>query len=157
MTIAPPHSLPQFGDADANIAYNRVYFALARIQRRLLPGIEKALRDMGIADPIWYEILLAASEAGEAGVQMLALQTRLFVPQYALSRHVARLEKAGLLRREATAGAGRGQRVFLTEKAEGLHEKIWQVYMDRIQTAFAPQMTTDEAYDLLRMLNRLYR
>lgn len=152
-----PAGLPQFGDADAGIAYNRVYFALQRIQRTLMPGIEKSLRDMGVADPIWFEILLAAEEAGAEGIQMLVLQKRLFVPQYALSRHIARIEKAGLIRRAASGGAGRAQIVYLTPAAAGMADRIWAVYSDRIQTAFAPGMTTDQAYDLLRMLNRLYR
>ena len=155
-THSPAAGLPQFGDTDPLIAYNRVFFALLRIQRTLMPGIEKDLRDMGIADPVWYEILLATEEAGEAGIQMLALQKRLFLQQYALSRHVTRLEKAGLIRREASGGAGRAQRLFLTPAAEGLHLRIWQVYVGRIQEAVAPRLTTDEAYDLVRMLNRLY-
>lgn len=149
--------LPQFGDDDPCIAYNRVFFALLRIQRTIMPGIEKSLREMGIADPIWYEILLATEEAGKDGIAMIDLQKRLFVPQYALSRHVARIEKAGLLRREARPGAGRGQILYLTAQARGLHHRIWQVYMEKIQAAFAPHISTDEAYDLVRMLNRLYR
>ena len=152
----PAPSAPQFGDADTRIAYNRAFFALLRVERSLVPDISAALRDLGIADPIWYEILFATEEAGAEGVPMLDLQRRLNVPQYALSRHVARIEKAGLIRREATPGAGRGQRLFLTEAAEGLQEKVWAVYMDRIQQAMAPRLSTDEAYDLVRLLNRLY-
>ena len=149
--------MPQFGDADPRIAYNRVYFALQRIQRTLMPEIEKSLRGLGIADPIWYEILLAAEEAGAAGIQMLTLQKRLFVPQYALSRHIARIEKAGLIRREASGGAGRAQLVWLTPAAEGLAARIWQIYAEHIHAAFAPDMSTEEAYQLVRTLNKLYR
>lgn len=154
---APPETgLPQFGDDTATTAYGRVFFALLRIERTLMPGIVAELRAMGIADPVWYEILLATDEAGPAGIQMMTLQKRLFVAQYALSRHVARMEKAGLIRREAMPGAGRGQRVFLAPAAEGLHQRVWQVYLARIQQALAPRMSTDEAYALVRVLNRLY-
>lgn len=148
--------LPQFGDPDPQRAYNRVFFALLRIGRTVMPGVEKALRDIGIVDPIWYEILLATEEAGVDGIQMLALQRRLFVAQYALSRHVARIEKAGLIRRAATGGAGRGQTLHLTEQAKGLHHRVWQVYAAEIDKAFGSRMTTDEAYALVRVLNRLY-
>lgn len=148
---------PQFGDADPRIAYNRVFFAILRIHRTLMPQIEKALREIGVPDPIWYEILLATEEAGEDGVQMQVLQRRLFVPQYALSRHVARIEKAGLIRRAAAGGAGRGQILYIAEPGRGLHARIWQIYVERIQSALAPALTTDEAYDLVRTLNRLYR
>jgi DNA-binding MarR family transcriptional regulator len=156
MTLARLPDDPQFGDADARIAYNRVFFALLRVDRSVMPGVASALREMGIADPIWYEILLATEEAGPGGIPMQALQKRLFVPQYALSRHIARIEKAGFVRRESIPGAGRGQRVFLAPAAEGLQERVWQVYMARIQAHLAPRLSTDEAYDLVRLLNRLY-
>lgn len=155
--VLPATGQPQFGDDDAQTAYNRVFFALLRIQRSLMPEIEKTLRTLGINDPIWYEILYAVEQAGDAGVQMLALQNRLAVPQYSLSRHVARMETAGLILRKAIPGVGRGQNLHLTDKSLGLQERVWQVYVSRIQTAFGPNMTTDEAYDLVRALNKLYR
>ncbi len=149
MTQAQP-----FGDADPQIAYNRLFFAVLRIQRQILPEIEKSLREIGIPDPIWYEILLAAEQP--EGVQMQVLERRLFVPQYALSRHIARIEAAGLVRRAAAGGAGRGQIIHVTEAGLGLHERIWQIYAQKIQEALAPKISTDEAYDLVRLLNRLY-
>lgn len=151
----PSAPLP-FGDKDPRIAYNRVFFALLRIDRSLVPGIAAALRDLGISDPIWYEILLATEEAGEAGVAMQALEQRLCVPQYALSRHVARIEAAGYVRRQAIPGAGRGQRLFLAPAGVGLQARVAEVYLARIQEALAPRLSPDEAYDLVRLLNRLY-
>lgn len=154
----PPRSgQTQFGDSDPKIAYSRVFFGLLRVQRSLMPEIEKSLRELGIRDPVWYEILYAVEQSGDSGVQMLALEERLAIPQYALSRHVARMETAGLIRREPVPGAGRGQSLHLTERSSGLQDRVWQVYVQRIQAAMAPHLTTDEAYDLVRYLNRLYR
>lgn len=145
-----------FGDDDPAIGYNRVFFALQRIQRTMMPAIERKLRELGIADPIWYEIIEAAEKAGPGGIQMLALQKRLFVQQYALSRHVSRMVKAGLVRSEATGGAGRARVVCLTEASQGLQKRIWLVYAAQIQAAFGPRISQAEAYRLVRMLNRLY-
>lgn len=156
MTASPPPVPAPFGDSDPGVAYNRVVFALLRIDRTLMQGIRRQLADMGIPDPIWFEILLAAEEAGEDGVQMLTLQNRLFVPQSTLSRLIGRIEAAGLIHRRASNGAGRGQRVFLAPAARGLHQRIWQVYEAGIRDALSARMTTDEAYDLVRLLNRLY-
>jgi DNA-binding MarR family transcriptional regulator len=103
---------------------------------------------------------LATEESGAAGSQMIDLQRRLFLPQYALSRHVARIEKAGLIRREALTGSGRGagrpQILHVTDKGRGLRRQVWQIYVAEIQSTFAPRMTTDEAYALTMLLNRLY-
>jgi len=156
MTASLQPAKPQFGDDDPRIAYNRVVFALLRIDRTMVNDIAKELRSLGIPDLIWFEILLATEEAGEDGVQMLTLQKRLFVPQYTLSRLIGRIETAGLIRREASNGAGRGQRVFLSPSARGLRQRIWQVYEASIRQAMAGRLSTDEAYDLVRLLNRLY-
>ncbi|MDZ4309485.1 MAG: MarR family transcriptional regulator [Cypionkella sp.] len=145
-----------FGDTDPRLGYSRVFFALQRINRTMMPGVDRALKAEGIADPIWYEILLAASEAGAAGVQMIALQRRLFLPQYALSRHISRMEKAGLICRQSQPGAGRGQIIHLTENAQGLHERVWLVYRAEIEAHLAERLSTAEAYQALKLLNRLY-
>lgn len=146
----------RYGDSDPQIAYLRVHFALMRISRTHMPPIESLLRAHGIADPIWYEILLAAEEAGERGVQMLDLQRRLFVPQYAVSRHIARMQKAGLVHRKAASGKGRGQTIFVTDAARGLQDRVWKAYSDKVRAALAPKLDTQEAYALLDVLNRLY-
>ncbi|NHF74062.1 winged helix-turn-helix transcriptional regulator [Paracoccus sp. 12-3] len=121
-----------------------------------MAGIEKSLTKFGIRHPIWYEILYAVEQAGQNGIQMLDLQQRLAVPQYALSRHVDRMEKAGLIVRRPLPGAGRAKSLHLTEASVGLQDEVWEVYVRHIQDAIGPRMTTDEAYDLVRILNRLY-
>lgn len=145
-----------YGDADTKIGYYRLYFALQRIGRSIMPDIERALKSEGLADPIWFEILLAAEEAGESGVQMLALQQRLFVRQYALSRHIARMEGNGLIRRCSVPGPGRGQAIHLTEASQGLQARVWEVYRNRIEAAFADRLSPAEAYSALKLMNRLY-
>ena len=164
MDHSPPASATPdqtaFGDEDPQIGSNRLFFALMRVNRTLVPPIAKSLRRIGIADPIWYEILLATEEAGPEGLQMIALERRLCLPQYALSRHVSRIEKAGLIRRDALAGPGRGagraQVLRVTDKGKGLHQQVWQIYVAEIQSSLSGRLSPQEAYALTRMLNRLY-
>ena len=101
MTARDEHSssADYFGDNTPVVSYNRVWFNIMRAQRKFLPRIAKALKTCGINDPIWYEILLEVELAGPGGQPMAALEDKLFVAQYALSRHFSRMEKAGLLRR----------------------------------------------------------
>ncbi|WP_246032946.1 MarR family winged helix-turn-helix transcriptional regulator [Falsirhodobacter xinxiangensis] len=145
-----------FDDDDPRIAHNRVWFNLARIQRSIAPRIARALEAIGIEDPIWYEILLEVERAGPGGLRMAELEGRLFLPQYALSRHVSRLSAAGFLRSDPRPGSGRARQLYLTPEAMGLHDRIWPAYMEAIQTEFAHRLTVDEAYDLSRLLIRLY-
>jgi DNA-binding MarR family transcriptional regulator len=153
---SPPRSPAEFfDDDDPRIAYNRVWFNIMRAHRRLLPSIAKALKAEGLADPIWFEILMEVERAGPRGQLMGQLEEILFVPQYALSRHISRLEKEGFLRREHIADGRRKQVLFLTETGTGLHQRIWPTYMAAIQADVAGCMSTDEAYLLSRLMIKL--
>jgi DNA-binding MarR family transcriptional regulator len=157
MTARDEHSssADYFGDNTPVVSYNRVWFNIMRAQRKFLPRIAKALKTCGINDPIWYEILLEVELSGPGGQPMAALEDKLFVAQYALSRHISRMEKAGLLRREFIADGRRKQILFLTEQGKGMHARIWPVYWDAMQDEIGPHMTTDEAYTLSRLLIKL--
>ena len=144
-----------FADDTPVVSYNRVWFNIMRAQRKFLPRIAKALKACGINDPIWYEILLEVELAGKDGQPMAALEDKLFVAQYALSRHISRMEQKGLLRRQFISDGRRKQILFLTDKGKGLHGEIWPVYWDAMQAEIGPHMTTDEAYQLSRLLIKL--
>lgn len=144
-----------FGDTDPNRGYNRVWFNIMRAHRKFHPHIAKALKSAGISDPIWYEILLEIERAGASGHMMADLEKTLFVPQYSLSRHVARMEKDGLLRRTYIADGRRKQILFLTAKGNGLHATIWPVYHATIQQQIGPHLSPEDAYALSRILIKL--
>lgn len=154
MQAASPPLNPFFDD-DPCVSYNRVWFNVMRAHRKFHPIIAKTLRNEGLKDPIWFEIILAVDRAGEEGQPMQQLEEHLFVPQYALSRHIQRLEESGFLRREFISDGKRKQILFLTDQGAGVHERIWPIYHDAMQAAIGPLMTTDDAYDLSRHLIKL--
>ncbi|AJE46830.1 MarR family winged helix-turn-helix transcriptional regulator [Celeribacter indicus] len=143
-------------DEDPLIGYNRVWFNLLRVQRSLVPRISRILREAGVEDPIWYEILLEIERAGPEGVGMAELESRLYVPQYALSRHTRRMELAGLIHRTPKPGRGRSRILTLTPEGVGKHERIWPLYQAAIHEELMPRLSTAEAYGLARLLIRLY-
>ncbi len=150
-----PNKEHPFGNENPSIAYGRVWFNIMRIHRKFHPIMVKALRDEGISDPIWYEILLKTEQAGVNGQPMGALEDQLFVPQYALSRHIGRLEQAGFLRREVIADGRRKQILFLTEKGQGVHSRVWPLYNQAIQQEIGALLTTDEAYAMAQLMIKL--
>ncbi|WP_261384627.1 MarR family winged helix-turn-helix transcriptional regulator [Vannielia litorea] len=143
-------------DADPAMGANRVWFNLLRIHRSTGARIARALREIGVGDPVWYEILLELERAGPEGVAMAALERKLFTTQYALSRHAARLEEEGWISSASAPGPGRGKVLRLTEAGKGKHMEIWAVYSDAIADEIGARLTVDEAYDLARVLIRLY-
>lgn len=157
MVDAPQPVLPSFeGDDDPTISYNRIWVNLLRIQRSIMARIARALKSHGIDDPIWHEILIQVGRKGGDGIAMAELERKLYCQQYALSRHVSRLEKLGYLRSVATSGPGRSKRVILTPEGAAKNKMMWPIYAEIIQSEFAHRLSTDEAYDLARQLTRLY-
>ncbi|MDP2579963.1 MarR family winged helix-turn-helix transcriptional regulator [Shimia thalassica] len=141
-----------FGPEDPDISYSRVWFYLLKSQRKFFPRFAQALKKVGINDPVWYEIIWELEKAGEHGKLMGELQEQLLLPQYALSRHVSRLEETGLVRREYIADGRRKQVLFLTEAGIGKHDEIWPIYLDALVKELSPLMSQDEAYDLARRM-----
>jgi len=143
-------------DTDPAVGYNRLWINLLRIQRSTMARIARELREHGIGDPIWHEMLIQIDRAGERGIVMAEMERMLHCPQYALSRHVARLEDLGLVRSAATAGPGRSKRVTITEAGRAKNRAMWPVYERIIQTEFADRLSPEEAYAIVRHLIRLY-
>ncbi|WP_239521083.1 MarR family winged helix-turn-helix transcriptional regulator [Pseudooceanicola aestuarii] len=153
MQTPPP---PFQGDDDPTMGANRVWFNLLRLHRSMGPRIARALRQHDIGDPIWYEIMLELERAGPHGLPMAELEHRLFTPQYALSRHAARLEGRGWITSTPLPGPGRGKRLALTPDGEGIHARIWPIYQAAIQAEIGPRLSVEEAYALAGYLIRLY-
>lgn len=84
---------------------NRAWFNLLRVQRSLMPKVARRLKAEGVEDVVWYEILLELERAEPSGLAMAEIERRLLVAQYALSRHVARIERAA----GSPGGARRGR------------------------------------------------
>ena len=144
-----------FNDDDPNIAYSRVWFYILKSQRKFFLKFSQVLKDQGLGDPAWYEILFEINMAGAEGKLMGELESKLLLPQYGLSRHVSRMEKAGLLRRAFIADGRRKQVLFLTEEGNKRLDIVWPLYLDTLKKEMGPLLDTDEAYDLARSLLRL--
>jgi DNA-binding MarR family transcriptional regulator len=147
---------PFGADADPLLGYNRAWFNLLRVQRYLVPRMSRRLRQIGLEDPVWYEILIEIEKAGADGLGMGALEKRLYLPQYALSRHAQRMEAAGLVQRRPQPGRGRSQILNLTELGTMTQKKVWPLYQAAILEELTPQLSSDDAYSLARLLIRLY-
>lgn len=151
----PSSNADFFGDEDPNIAYSRVWFYILKSQRKFFLKFSQTLKDHGLGDPSWYEILFEINLAGPNGKLMGELETKLLLPQYGLSRHVARMEKADLLRREYISDGRRKQVLFLTDEGTRRLGIVWPLYLDTLKSEMGPLLDTDEAYDLARFLLRL--
>ena len=82
--------------------------------------VERALKAAGLPPLAWYEVLVELEGAAACGMRPFELERALSLPQYGLSRLVARLEEAGLATRQNCPGDGRGLLVAITDAGRAM-------------------------------------
>ncbi len=135
---------------------SRVWFNLIRSHRYLYPRFERSLRQLGIENPIWYEIFLEIERAGPEGAKASDIQECLFMAQFNMSRHLSRMEKKGFISRHPDEKDGRAQILRLTPQAFNAEKEIWPQYFATIQKELGERLTKEEALELFRLLSKLY-
>lgn len=103
----------------------------------------------------WYDVLLALYEAPERKLRMHELAHAILVTRGGLTRLVARIEKAGLLRREPDPADGRGLYAILTEKGLEALRRTWPTYARGIAEHFGKHLKDEEVKVLDRALRRV--
>ena len=133
----------------------RAWARLMKAQRIALAAVEAALKRAGMPPLAWYDVLLETECAGETGARPFELESTLLLAQYNLSRLLDRIERQGLIAREACAEDGRGQVVRITERGKALRRAMWPVYARAIESAVGGRLNAGEAETLMTLLGRL--
>ncbi len=133
----------------------RAWIRLVRAHHRALSGIETALKQNGFPPLSWYDALLELDRVGDSGLRPFELEEKLLLPQYGLSRLLARIETAGYLTRRPAAGDGRGQVIAITESGRALRARMWPVYATALQTTIGDHLEDEEALTLAALLERV--
>jgi DNA-binding MarR family transcriptional regulator len=133
----------------------RAWTRLLRAHQAALGHVEGALKTAGLPPLAWYDALLELERAGADGLRPFALEVQLLLPQYGLSRLLARLEGAGLIVRRPCPGDGRGQMIAITDAGRATRAAMWPVYAAALQEAVGARLSADEAARLADLLARL--
>ena len=132
-----------------------VWTGLIRASADLQGRIEAALQAQSLPPLAWYDALWEIEKAGADGIRPFALQGRLLLPQYGLSRLIDRMVKAGYVDRRACDGDGRGQMLHLTTAGAQVRAAMWPVYAAALKGAVEDRLTEAEAQELARLVQRL--
>ena len=135
----------------------KAWIGLHRAHRNLLDRVESALKRAGLPPLDWYDLLLELERAGAEGLRPFQIGERVLLSKYNLSRLVDRLQREGLVRREACAEDGRGNRVLITADGARMLRRVWPVYAETIEQAFGARLEPGEAGQLARILARFQR
>jgi DNA-binding MarR family transcriptional regulator len=132
----------------------RAWGCLARAHQAAMSRVESALKAAGLPPLAWYEVLVEL-ERGGCGVRPFALEEALKLPQYGLSRLLARMEAAGLVVRGSCPEDGRGQMVALTDAGRAMRRRMAPVQAAAVQEAVGAHLSPEEAEGLAALLGRL--
>ncbi|KUR70755.1 hypothetical protein AQZ52_12995 [Novosphingobium fuchskuhlense] len=108
------------------------------------------LRTLGLPPPEWYDVLLAIERSG--ALRPRDLQAALGTEQYALSRLIDRMVKAGLLQRVPCAEDARGYLLHLTIEGRAMRAAMWPLYAEAIETALGARIAEEDCTVLARLL-----
>ncbi|MCY1127059.1 MarR family winged helix-turn-helix transcriptional regulator [Frigidibacter sp. RF13] len=131
-----------------------VWTALMRASRHLRDAVEADLKQAGLPPLDWYDVLWEIEQAPD-GIRPNALEPRLLLPQYGLSRLIARLVAAGYVTRRPSPGDRRGQLLHLTEAGRSVRRAMWPVYGAALTRSFVGTAAEAEAPRLAALLNGL--
>ncbi|MDQ6436690.1 helix-turn-helix domain-containing protein [Mesorhizobium sp. LHD-90] len=128
---------------------------LMRSQRRIFESIERDLQAEGCPPLAWYDVMLELDRAEDGRLRPMEIERRTLFAQPNLSRMIARLEREGLVRREAFSDDGRGHWVVITEQGRRKRAAMWEIYGAAIEKHLGARLTDGEAEHLADLLAKL--
>jgi DNA-binding MarR family transcriptional regulator len=141
----------QLGDLQSS-----VWRLFLTVHVRLLEKIELRLAQAGLPPLEWYDVLFTLKEAPDYRLRLSELAARILLSRSNLTRLVDRLEKAGLLRRDACSSDRRGTFAVLTQAGLAMQQQIWAVYAEAISDYFACHLQDEDEIKILQqVLSRL--
>jgi DNA-binding MarR family transcriptional regulator len=117
--------------------------------------VESALRDADLPPLAWYDALLELERAGDDGIRPLELRDKLLLPQYALSRLLDRMEKAGLTERLSCPSDKRGHLVRTTGRGRDTRTRMWPVYAKVLNDRIAGNLEPGDRLALAKLLGKI--
>jgi DNA-binding MarR family transcriptional regulator len=103
----------------------------------------------------WYDVLIELFENPDHRLRQRDLARSVVLTRSGISRLIARLEAAGLVRREPNPTDRRGDLVVLTDAGHAALRRTWPAYAHGIAEHFARHLRPDEAPVLTAALERV--
>ena len=136
-------------------AVELAWVGLMRSQRKIFDAIEQELKQAGLPPLGWYDVMLELDRAEESRLRPFEIEQRTLFAQPNLSRMIDRLEREGLVRREAFRDDGRGQWVVITDAGRQKRAEMWETYGAAIRRHLGDKLSEFEAKTLAELLVKL--
>ncbi|MER5624175.1 MarR family transcriptional regulator [Streptosporangium sp. NPDC002544] len=150
MTLTAGESMESFSSEELTL-----WRMLQRAQVRIARVLEADLlieHDLPLAS---YEVLLQLFEAPERRLRMNDLADRVLLSRSGLTRLVDRLQRDGLVEREACTSDARGLFAVLTDAGAARLAEAGPTYLRGVRAQFLDMLDADELRQCAVMLNKL--
>lgn len=138
--------------SDQGIPAVRAWARLLKAQRLALAAVQRQLKAARLPPLEWYDVLLELERADGEGLRPNALERRLLLAQYNLSRLIERMVRAGHVERRACKDDGRGQLLAITAAGKAMRRIMWRVYQPAMADAFGDRLSASDIRALDRIL-----
>ena len=119
----------------------------------LLHRLDRELREEHDISFSEYEILVRLSEATDGRMRMAALADSMSHSRSRVTHTVARMERAGLVEREASQSDGRGVEAVMTERGRALLEEAAVTHVRGVREHVVDVASPDDFAALGRIFN----
>ena len=129
----------------------RAWYGSLQASLRSLDLIEREVENATGVPLSWYEVLIFLFKGGDSERrQMSELAEALLMSRGGATRVIARMEEAGLVRREIPPENRRVTYAVLTDKGRETAERVRPVHEEAVRRYFSTAIDEDEAEVLLR-------
>ncbi|MGI9534846.1 MAG: MarR family winged helix-turn-helix transcriptional regulator [Thermodesulfobacteriota bacterium] len=131
------------------------WMGFVKSQQYLIEKVEDELKLKGFPPLTWYDVLLELDKAHEGSLRLNDLGKKVLLNKYSVTRLIDRLEKEGLVSRDACQIDGRGIFACITQKGRELRKSMWPVYYNVIKEHFLSQFNKDELSQFIECVERI--
>jgi DNA-binding MarR family transcriptional regulator len=142
-------------DATCRDSVMRTWKSLLMARQRVLDAVSAEMKAAGLPPLEFCHVLIQLTRTGHERLRPMELERRLELPQYTMSRLLDRMEKAGLIAREACPTDGRSHHVRATPAGRQAMEAIWPVYCAAIERHLGGALCDTNAGMLAELLDRV--
>jgi DNA-binding MarR family transcriptional regulator len=133
------------------------WYSMLQANTRLLERINAALEAEAGIPLSWFEVLAQLSWAPDSCSRMGALADELLLSRGGVTRLIARMEDAGLVRREVPAHDRRATYAHITEQGREVFERALPVHVAKVHEHFHAHLSDEELDVLIRAMGKILR
>lgn len=142
-------------NVDLEAAELRAWRSFLEAHAALVSVLEQELQEREDLDLTWYDVLVQLHEADDDRLRMQELADAVLLSKSGLTRLVDRMERAGLVAREACPTDRRGTFAVLTDDGRATLRRTAPEHLRGVSEHFAGHLTSDEAKVLERVFTRI--